>query len=343
MGPQSTQRLDAMGVKKTSQLIRIAQQLDADQWKRMFGGKRDSCEHSVWPTRYADVQNFLKRLVDSNRRNQAELRSRLDAFRAGGNAGGRTTDAWAVFADTRALPEEIIPRLQKDEAGGSYGWPAGMMGPTTSCSLHDLGITRTSQLIQEALSMDHDDFRIKFGSAFPKRYAGAHLFLVRSVTSNPENRDEYLRRLRSAPQPPANPFLPPRGTTQQQRPQPLANPTQPPRAFQAWLRRYSIPEDAAVAFIIFVTALLARALASDPIKSSLASVLILSLGFHFVIGQKLAVCGCLALYTEIARIFIDLLAGSSIAYLAFLACVYVCCAHYTKIPPSFIPALLRNH
>lgn len=327
-----------MGVKTTSQLICIAKELDGEQWKRMFGGKRDSCERSVWPTRYAGVQDFLKRLVDSNRRNQAEYRRRIDAARADGNASGRTTDAWAVFADTRKLPEEIIPRsYQKGETGGSYGWPEGMMGPARLDKLHALGIVRTSQLIQQALSNDHDDFRIKFGSTFDNRYAGAYLYLVRSVTSNPENYAEYLRRL-------ANPFLPPRGTPS------TAPVPKPPTSKQlsimeplrAWLRRYSIPEHAGLAFIIFATAVLVSAIASDPIKSSLAKVLILSLGFYFVTSQKPAVCGCLALYAEIARIFIHLLAGSSVAYLALLACVYVCCAHHTKIPPSVIPALLRN-
>jgi len=165
----------------------------------------DGCERSVWPTRYAGVQEYLQRArkvhaAEYERRRRAVLQA------PDSNAGtGRTTDAWAIFADTFKLPAEEIPKtLRPGETGGTYGWPNGMMGKEACERLHAKGITRSSLLMQMALSNDHDQFRELFGGAgnvFPVRFAGAHLYLVRYVTANRENTAEYQSRLAKAAKP----------------------------------------------------------------------------------------------------------------------------------------------
>jgi hypothetical protein len=318
-----------MGIRTTSRLISTALELDREQWKRMFGGKSASCNLSVWPTRYAGVQDFLQQSIN-NPHNEAEFRSRINAGK-GPSGGGRTTDAWAIFADSRQLPDENIPKeLQKGESGGSYNWPNGLMGPEACKRLHAMGITKTSQLIHYALTHDIDDFHAQFGgslSVFGNRYAGAYLYLVRCVTSNPENFADYQRRLAKG------------GDLG---PAPSVSAQKGLHSLRSQFRRCHIPEDAGFTLILFAFALLAGAIVQHSVKSPIAIALVLSSGLFFVTGQSLGFCICVASYAVFAHIVTTLIASSIMAHVLFFVCVYICVAHNHNIPPSFIPSLLRH-
>lgn len=320
LGPQSTQRLDDLGVKTTSLLIQIANELDADQWKRVFGGKRLSCERSVWPTRYAGVQEFLQRLI-KNKANASEYERRRRAalqLRDSSEASGRTTNAWAVFADTFKLPVEELPlALKSGEGGGSYGWPSGMMGKEALQRLHSKRITTTSRLIQMALSMDHDKFREEFGgngNVFPIRFAGAHLYLVRCVTANPDNAEDYRKRIAS---------------------QGVLAPV------RDWFRKNSIPEGLGFTAMLFVAAMIAAALFNDVVWSPIASFVILSVGLFMITLQSLGRCVCFAAYAVMAHTIAAFITGSSSGFAALLVCIYVFVDLFAKVPSFLIPSFLR--
>ncbi len=57
------------------------------------------------------------------------------------------TDAWLMHADSHRMPDEDL------SLGQGGGWPAGAMGPARIEKLKALGITRTSQLMMQALPM----------------------------------------------------------------------------------------------------------------------------------------------------------------------------------------------
>jgi hypothetical protein len=256
---------------------------------------------------------FCNSLNRYERRRRAALQSR-DAS----EASGRTTNAWAVFADTFKLPVEELPSaLKSGEGGGSYGWPSGMMGKDALHRLHAKGITKTSRLIQMALSMDHEKFREEFGGdgkVFPNRYAGAHLYLVRCVTANPDNAEEYRKRLSS---------------------QGILAPV------RDWFRRNSIPEGLGFTAMLFVAAMIAAALFNDFIWSPIASFVILSIGLFVITLQSLGRCVCLAAYAVLAQTMAAFITGSSSGFAAFLVCIYVFVDHFEKVPSVLIPSFLR--
>ena len=138
----------------TSTLIRIAQQLKHEEFRKVFGGK-----DNVWPNRYEAAHGYLTRVIN-NAENAVEYHKRCGFDRAAASdIGAGTTQAWAVFDDTRQLPEEDIPLLTKTQSGQDFGWPSGLMGPVSTSRLHAKGITRTSQLIQSANRLDHEQFK----------------------------------------------------------------------------------------------------------------------------------------------------------------------------------------
>jgi hypothetical protein len=321
LGPQSSQRLHDMGITTTSLLLRVAGEFNAEQWKKVFGGKREDCERSVWPTRYAGVQEYLQHArkvhaVEYERRRRAALQAPDSNA-----AAGRTTNAWAVFADTFKLPLEDIPKtLNNGETGGHYGWPSGMMGKEACDRLHAKGITRCSDLIEMALSMDHDQFHKHFGgtgNVFPGRYAGAHLYLIRCVTSNPENAADYRSRLAKRPQ---QGFL---------------------AAVRAWCRKNSIPEGVFFTAILFLASILAAVLANNAVFSPAASFVTIIIGLRIFTGQSFGRCFCLAAYAFLAEWLAALAISPAFGYLAFGVCVFVSVDHFDKIPPFLIPASLR--
>ena len=77
MGPKSTARLHQMGIFTTSGLIRIANELSHDQFRKMFGGS-----DNVWPVRYAGVHGYLMRVISSEK-NAAEYQRRLTQTHTG--------------------------------------------------------------------------------------------------------------------------------------------------------------------------------------------------------------------------------------------------------------------
>lgn len=349
-----------MGITTTSVLIQIAKEFNAEQWKNVFGGRREGCESSVWPTRYAGVQEFLQRLVlrsanasEYERRRRSALQNRdSDA------ATGRTTDAWAVFADTFKLPLEDIPKtLKRGETGESYGWPSGMMGKIAFERLHDKGITKASQLVQVANSMDHDAFHEQFGgngNVFPIRYAGAYLYLVRCVTSNRDNIVEYQRRLAGQNlshhvpliHTPTAPNLPTWKTTVG----PEHNgPTFKQTAFQnltVLFRKNRIPVGLGLSVIVFVASVVAAALAGDVMFSPVARFVTISIGLRAVTPQSLGRCACQAAYAVLALIFATLVENifmidSPVGFLATFACIYAFVDHFEKIPSILFPTFLR--
>jgi hypothetical protein len=66
-----------MGIFTTSGLIRIANELSHDQFRKMFGGS-----DNVWPVRYAGVHGYLMRVISSEK-NAAEYQRRLTQTHTG--------------------------------------------------------------------------------------------------------------------------------------------------------------------------------------------------------------------------------------------------------------------
>ena len=305
MGPQATARLHLMGITSTSALIQMANGMDLNSWKRLFGSKRENEENAVWPKRYANVYGYLVRVIQ-NPENAREYRQRLanrestlqDA------ATGLTTAAWAVFADNQRLPEENIPKaLSAGESGGSFGWPKGMMGELSLERLHAQGITKASQLIQKAVDMDHASFCAEFKRVWPTRFAGVHLYLNRAVLCNAENLAEF--RLRGG-------------------------------------RVGGGVQNGPIASgVIFFAALLASFFANDTFLSHLASLAVCSVGIYVATKQSPGICMCLGAYAVIAYILATFMLSSTVAYPVFLLFIYIFVDHHAKVPSFLIPAMFR--
>ena len=91
------------------------------------------------------------------------------------------TDAWLMHADSHRMPDEDL------SLGPRGGWPAGAMGEARIEKLRALGITRTSQLMMQALSMSYDQFVATYGGrdgALDSRAGGFYGFLHRNYASN---------------------------------------------------------------------------------------------------------------------------------------------------------------
>jgi hypothetical protein len=84
--------------------------------------------------------------------------------RAAAQGGSETTtDAWLMHADTHAVPDENL------SLGPSGGWPKGAMGPERVAKLKKAGITTTSQLMRQALTLSYDGFVAQYGAlSFPQ-------------------------------------------------------------------------------------------------------------------------------------------------------------------------------
>ena len=309
LGPESTTRLHQKGIHTTSTLIRIAQQLQHEEFRKVFGGK-----DNVWPNRYEAAHGYLTRVIN-NAENAAEYRKRCGLDRAAASdIGAGTTQAWAVFADTRQLPQEEIPLLTKTQSGQEFGWPSGLMGPVSTSRLHAKGITRTSQLIQSANRLDHEQFKQEYDEVWPSRFAGAHLYLIRCIYANPANYAEYISRLQA--QTPRTPSIqsnaPRQLPTVHQNDSPHHHNSVPKyqqhnqlepedgntrRLLGAWFRQYSIPEDLGVALCIALAALLTSFLAGT--YGLIAAILVVWAGLFVLQKQNsLSIFRCfwLALY-----------------------------------------------
>lgn len=101
------------------------------------------------------------------------------AVAQGGSA--TTTDAWLAHADTHRVPDEDL------SLGASGGWPKGAIGPERIAKLRAKGVTRTSQLLHEALTKSHDRFVADYGGrdgALDSRASGMYGFLHRIHAAN---------------------------------------------------------------------------------------------------------------------------------------------------------------
>jgi hypothetical protein len=86
-----------------------------------------------------------------------------------------------MHADTHGVPDEDL------SLGASGGWPKGAMGPERIAKLKALGITRTSQLMRQALTKSHDRFVADYGGrdgALDVRASGFFGFLHRVHAAN---------------------------------------------------------------------------------------------------------------------------------------------------------------
>jgi hypothetical protein len=307
MGVQSTARLRDMGITTTSSLIKMANGMDLNSWKRLFGSRwgNEGEQNAVWPKRYANVYSYLLRVIQNNPENAREYKKRLanipnlmDA------ATGRTTAAWAIFADTQKLPEENIPKeLGAGQAGGHYGWPNGLMGNVALAGLHKKGIAKASQLFQKGVNMDHAAFCAEFESVFTNRVAGAHMYLSRAVLCNAENLAEFRRRGGSV-----------RGGDQ---------------------------NGLIASAVIFIAALLASFFANDTFLSHLASLAVCSVGIYVVTKQSPGICMCLGAYAVIAQILATFTFTSAVAAPIFLLFIYIFVEHHDKLPSVLIPSMFR--
>ncbi len=305
MGPEATKRLHLMGITSTSSLIQMANEMDLNSWKRLFGSRRENEENAVWPTRYSGVHGYLLRLIN-NSENAAEYQRRLAARQTNSQeaAAGTTTSAWAIFADTRNLPQEDIPKtISGGEGGGSFGWPKGMMGKEAVERLHQKNITKTSQLIQIALDMDHAAFCAEFKTVWPTRFAGAHLYLHRTVLCNSSNLSEFRRRGGKSGGGGQNGLI--------------------------------------ASAVIFAVAMLAAFFADDMFLSLLASVVVCGVGLYVTTKQSPGICMCLGGYAVIAKIIATFMLSSTAALPVFLLFIYVFVDHHTKLPSALIPKMFR--
>jgi hypothetical protein len=87
------------------------------------------------------------------------------------------TNSWIVFADTH-VPYEDLDMTGK-KTGGELNFPSALFSAEISANLQAMGITRTSQLIQCARSMDEQQWKAKFQTVWPKRYDGAWRYFRR--------------------------------------------------------------------------------------------------------------------------------------------------------------------
>ena len=91
------------------------------------------------------------------------------------------TDAWLMHADSHRMPDEDL------QLGARGGWPTGAMGEARIEKLRAIGITRTSELMMQALSMSYDQFVATYGGkggALDSRAGGFYGFLHRNYASN---------------------------------------------------------------------------------------------------------------------------------------------------------------
>lgn len=106
----------------------------------------------------------------------------VEAWVAAQSASSETnTDAWLAHADTHHVPDEDL------SLGASGGWPKGAMGPERIAKLKARGITRTSQLLRQALTKSHDAFVADYGGrdgALDMRASGIYGFLHRVHAAN---------------------------------------------------------------------------------------------------------------------------------------------------------------
>ncbi len=169
-GAVRSQKLIEVGIKTFTRLRAVVRSMTKAQFYEAYGthdgvvGALDTSANTFWETVTA-----------------WELAHALKEDQPKGPASKTTTDAWLMHADSHLMPDEDI------SLGAEGGWPQGAMGKARIEKLKSIGITRTSQLMTQALSMSYDQFVATYGGrdgALDSRAGGFYGFLHRNYASN---------------------------------------------------------------------------------------------------------------------------------------------------------------
>jgi hypothetical protein len=123
------------GINNFRQLLQHAVSMNEADFKREFGGSGPLTPR----LRFLGSPQHME--PGSTRENWPENSSK--------------TDKWVAWADTHALPAESLSQRE--------GWPDGMLGEIRVAKLESQNITKTSQLLDAALSMSQSEFVDHFG------------------------------------------------------------------------------------------------------------------------------------------------------------------------------------
>ena len=97
-----------------------------------------------------------------------------------------TTDAWLMHADSHRMPDEDL------KLGQGGGWPRGAMGDARVEKLKALGITRTSQLMMQALSMSSS--KSPSPLSFTDHLTGRHVLVADGKLQTPAQLRAQIKR-----------------------------------------------------------------------------------------------------------------------------------------------------
>jgi hypothetical protein len=162
MGPQRAKKLQAEGINNFAQLMKqaTAPSMNEEKFKQKFGGKDGALDNAAGA--------FYEVLVTWHHA-QCERKGHKVP----------QTDQWLMWADQHDLPAENLASRQ--------GWPDGMLGEIRVAKLAGQGFTKTSQLMNQALTMSHEEFVSAFGGrngALDSRASAFYSFLQRSAAHN---------------------------------------------------------------------------------------------------------------------------------------------------------------
>jgi hypothetical protein len=173
-GEKRSEALVGAGITTFTQLMSEAKSRSKEQFYKDFG----TCDGKVG-------------VLDTSANTMYEVLMAWDfaqsrAAAAGGRGGaaagkGSDTDSWLMHGDTHAVPDEDL------SLGASGGWPKGALGPERVAKLKKVGITTTSQLMHQALTMSYDAFVARYGGrdgALDTRAGGFYGFLHRNYAVN---------------------------------------------------------------------------------------------------------------------------------------------------------------
>ena len=167
-GKVRSEKLIGVGIKTFTRLRAVVRSMTKAQFYEAYGthnqvvGALDTAANTMW-----DVVTAWE-LAHARREGE-------------GHRPATDADAWLMHADSHRMPDEDL------KLGPRGGWPTGAMGDARIEKLRAIGITRTSQLMMQALSMSYDQFVATYGGrdgALDSRAGGFYGFLHRNYASN---------------------------------------------------------------------------------------------------------------------------------------------------------------
>jgi hypothetical protein len=171
-GKVRSEKLVGVGIKTFTRLRAVVRSMTKAQFYEAYGthdgvvGALDTAANTMWEVVTAwELAHALKEVEPKGPTSTSKT----------------TTDAWLMHADSHRMPDEDL------SLGAEGGWPTGAMGKARIEKLRALGITRTSQLMMQALSMSYDQFVATYGGrdgALDSRAVGFYGFLLRNHASN---------------------------------------------------------------------------------------------------------------------------------------------------------------